>query len=111
VMSPRSVAEFCLTGERFDAQRAVEAGLLTAAVPEPGLDAIVSGWVEQLRLGGPLSMRATRDVLSHVPNLSLDDAFAYAVRVSSSMFGGPEAVEGMAAFRDRRPPGWVQPPA
>ncbi len=45
--------ELFLTGERFDAGRAREIGLVRAAVPEADLDAAVDGRVRELLQAGP----------------------------------------------------------
>jgi methylglutaconyl-CoA hydratase len=109
VMDPRSAAEFLLTGERFGAERARAAGLISASVESEALDATVAAWVGQLSLGGPQSQRATRQVLARVPGMPRDEAFAWAGDLSAGLFAGPEAVEGMDAFAERRPPAWVTP--
>ena len=45
--------ELFLTGERFEAVRALEIGLVRAAVPEEDLDAAVEGRVQELLQAGP----------------------------------------------------------
>jgi enoyl-CoA hydratase/carnithine racemase len=108
---PRAQAiELFLTGERVSAERAREAGLLTAVVAdEAGLDAAVAEWVAQLRLGGPEAMRQTKQVLRRVPAMERGEAFAWAEQVSAAAFSSSEAAEGMAAFIERRPPAWAPP--
>jgi methylglutaconyl-CoA hydratase len=48
--------ELFLTGERFEAVRAQEIGLVRAAVPEEDLDAAVDGRVQELLKAGPRAM-------------------------------------------------------
>jgi enoyl-CoA hydratase/carnithine racemase len=76
---------------------------------EAGLDAAVAEWVAQLRLGGPESMRQTKQVLRRVPAMERGEAFAWAEQVSAAAFSSSEAAEGMAAFIERRPPAWAPP--
>src|SRR5260221_557850 len=45
--------ELFLTGERFEAVKALEIGLVRAAVPEDDLDAVVDGRVQELLKAGP----------------------------------------------------------
>ena len=103
VMPPRHAAELMLTGERVSAARARAAGLLTSVVEAAELDAAVQRWCDQLRLGGPRAVAATKELLRRVPALSRDDGFAYTAELSARLFAGPEAAEGMTAFVERRP--------
>lgn len=107
VMQPRAAAELMLTGERVGAERALAAGLLTSVVEPEQLDATVAAWVEQLRLGGPEAMAATKQLLRRVPAMERSEAFAWTAELSASLFAGAEAAEGMAAFVERRPPTWA----
>jgi len=107
-MSQRDAAELLLTGERVSAERARTAGLLNAVVPDDGLDAYVAGWVTQLRAGGPTALAATKTLLREVPTLNRADAFDMTAQMSAALFAADEGKEGMAAFLERRPAGWLQ---
>jgi methylglutaconyl-CoA hydratase len=107
VMAPRDAAELMLTGARVGAERALAAGLLTSVVEPEALDATVSAWVEQLCLGGPGAVSATKELLRRVPGLGRAEAFAWTAELSASLFAGAEAAEGIAAFFERRPPSWA----
>jgi methylglutaconyl-CoA hydratase len=106
VMAPRDAAELMLTGQRVGAERALAAGLLTSVVEPDALDATVGAWVEQLCLGGPGAISATKELLRRVPGLGRAEAFAWTAELSASLFAGAEAAEGIAAFFERRPPSW-----
>jgi len=106
-MHPRQAAELLLTGERVDARRVLNAGLLTAVVADDALDGAVAAWVSQLLLGGPQALAATKELLRRVPTMGRADAFAYTAELSAQRFRSAEAAEGMAAFVERRPPSWA----
>ncbi len=108
VLDPRAAAELMLTGERVSAERARAAGLLTRVVEADALDATVAGWVEQLMLGGPEGLAATKQLLRRVPVLDRDQAFRWTAELSAALFASAEAAEGMAAFIERRPPRWAR---
>jgi len=111
-MSPREAAALLLTGERVSAHRAQRAGLLTAVAHDhDALDACVADWVDQLLKGGPLALAATKELLRRVPTLDRDEGFEYTARLSADLFRSEEALEGMTAFVQRRPPAWAPPPA
>ena len=46
-------------------------------------------------------------VLASVPSLDLETAFACPAELSANLFKGPEAAEGIGAFRERRPASWL----
>jgi methylglutaconyl-CoA hydratase len=106
-MSSRSAAEYFLTGESFDADRAAALGLLTAAVDEGDLDAQTQRYADLLLRGAPGALAVTKQLLRDVPGLSLADGLNRMAEVSASRFGSAEAREGMAAFAERRQPSWA----
>jgi methylglutaconyl-CoA hydratase len=99
--------ELYLTGERISASRAAEVGLITSAVPEEALDAAVTELVAKLTAGGPGALAAAKKLVFEVPGKERAEAFTWMAEVSRSLFASEEAAEGMAAFREKRPPSWV----
>jgi methylglutaconyl-CoA hydratase len=106
-MDPRAARELFLTGEPFDGERALSAGLLDRAVAEDELDSTVDDLVERLSYGGPEAVAATKRLLAEVPGPSLADDFRRMAALSAERFGSDEAREGMTAFREKRPPAWL----
>jgi len=107
VMHRRDAQELLLTGERVDAERVRQAGLVTRVVEPDALDAVVDGYVEQLLAGGPRALAATKDLIRRVPTMPRADAFAWTAEVSATVFASAEAAEGMAAYLGKRPPAWL----
>ena len=99
-----------LTGERFSGTRAVEIGFAHRAVPKADLMQAVEEELAMLRLGGPLAMAECKRLVRRMQQLPRDEAFAEAAEWSARMFRSAEGAEGMAAFRDKRPPAWVAAP-
>jgi methylglutaconyl-CoA hydratase len=97
-----------LRGQRFGAEEAANAGLITMAVPLGSLDSTVREIVNDLLAGEPHALAATKELLHTVPSLSLSDAFAWTSRLSGELFASDEAREGMAAFVEKRQASWVQ---
>lgn len=106
-MSPRALSRWLLTGETFSAADAVDAGLVTVAVPPDEVDAETDRLLDALRLGAPTALRRTKELLSSIEGKPLDDALAEAAAVSAELFAGPDAAEGISAFREKRPPSWA----
>jgi len=109
-MRRSDAAELFLGGEPFDGRRAAEVGLITRAVEPAELDGAVASVVDSVLLGGPAALAAAKSLLARVPSMGRDDAFAWTKSLSESLFASPEAAAGIAAFRDRRPPPWAEPP-
>lgn len=107
VMHRRDAQELLLTGERVDAERALRAGLLTAVAPEEGLDAMVAGYVEALRAGGPQALARTKELLRRIPAVSIDEGFTITAQMSAELFASDEARVGMTAFIEKRLPEWA----
>jgi methylglutaconyl-CoA hydratase len=106
-MRRADAAAAMLRGRWFLAPEAERLGLINAAVPEDQLDAEVDAAVADLLLGGPGALAATKRLLTRVPEMTTDDAFAWTERLSGDLFRTDEAKEGMAAFLERRPPPWA----
>jgi methylglutaconyl-CoA hydratase len=97
-----------LTGERFTGARAVDMGLVHRAVPREQLHDAVQQEVDAISLGGPNAVAECKRLVRRVPQLATDEGLREMAEWSARMFGTPEAVEGMAAFRERRKPSWVR---
>ena len=97
-----------LTGERFSGTQAVAMGFAHRAVPADQLVAAVQEEVDMLRLGGPNALAECKKLVRTIPTLSESEAFTVAGQWSRRMFMTPEAAEGMAAFREKRKPSWVE---
>ncbi|HEV7450578.1 MAG TPA: enoyl-CoA hydratase-related protein [Pseudonocardiaceae bacterium] len=101
---PRAAHELLLTGENFDATRAVAVGLLNSAVPAERLDAEVDRYTGMLAKGGPEALALTKQLL-RAPTMAQD--FAAMLDLSAARFASAEGQEGIRAFTEKRPAAWV----
>lgn len=107
VMDPRFLARMTLTGERFGAEEAVAAGLLSAVTADlEALDEWVAEQTTAIRKGAPGAVRATKFLLRDLPGRTLEDGLTKASQLSADLFAGAEAAEGMDAFLQKRRPSW-----
>ncbi|AHH95044.1 enoyl-CoA hydratase family protein [Kutzneria viridogrisea] len=104
---PRAAHELFLTGETFDAERAVRIGLLNSAVAAEDLDAEVARYAGMLALGAPNALAATKSMLREPRTGDMGQDFADMLELSARHFGGEEGQEGIAAFVQKRKPNWV----
>ncbi|MGH4004146.1 MAG: enoyl-CoA hydratase-related protein [Pseudonocardiaceae bacterium] len=101
---PHAAHELLLTGETFDATRAVAIGLLNSAVPAEQLDAEVDRYTGMLTKGGPEALALTKQLL-RAPTMAQD--FAAMLELSAARFASAEGQEGIRAFTEKRPPSWL----
>ena len=106
-VDPRAVQELFLTGAVFDAARAAQIGLVTAAVDDGEVGTAVDGYVDQLAQGGPEAVAAVKRLLRRATAPDLAEEFAAMSAVSAERFASAEGQEGITAFREKRPPRWV----
>jgi len=106
LVPPRTVREWVLGGERFDAVTAQAAGLLNRVVPGAVLDEAVDELVARLAAGSPVAMRRGLYALRAIESMSVDEALAFGEGQIALAAATDDAREGMAAFAERRKPKW-----
>lgn len=100
--------EFFLTGERFDAQRALEIGLVNSVAPHADLDAKIERLASLLLNSGPEAIVKCKELLRKVPAMDFDQARKYTAEVIARLRVSAEGQEGMAAFLEKRKPRWAK---
>lgn len=72
---PRQALFYLLTGRTFSGQKAADIGLVTMAVPEEELDAVVLEIANELKQKEPQALRACKEAFKAVmPHVGYDDA-------------------------------------
>lgn len=103
-VTPSRIAAAMLTGEPFDADEARSIGLITHVADD--VAATTSALCAGIVAGAPRAVAETKRLLHVVPGLGRDEAFGRMRALSDELFSGPDAAEGMAAFREKRTPRW-----
>ena len=104
-VTPSRIAAAMLTGEAFDADEARAIGLITHVTDD--VAATTAELCKGIVAGAPRAVTETKRLLHRVPGLDRSTAFGQMRALSDEMFSGPDAAEGMAAFREKRTPTWT----
>jgi methylglutaconyl-CoA hydratase len=100
-----------LTGERFEAERALRIGLVHRVVDSvEELDAAVYEMATQLKTSGPEAVRECKKLIAHVASHELVDAIPYTIDAIATRRVSAEGQEGMKAFLEKRLASWISTP-
>ncbi|WP_327194231.1 enoyl-CoA hydratase/isomerase family protein [Novosphingobium album (ex Hu et al. 2023)] len=98
-------SEYILTGRFMKADKALACGLLSEVVPEPDLLAKGLELAGEMAANAPMGLRLTKEALNrNLDARSLSDAMAVEDRQQVMMLMSEDFAEGVAAFREKRPP-------
>src|SRR3954452_12361470 len=99
--------ELFLTGARFSAARAKEIGLVHAVVAACELDTAVEAYVRELLTAGPEAVAAAKALIPNVWGHPIADAMPLTAAAIAARRVSAEGQEGLAAFLEKRPAGWI----
>ena len=102
----RLVSEWCITGEPFDTQTALDAGLLNHVVPAAELDAKVEWLIGRIADKSPTAIRRGKYAMRAIAAMSFDQSIAYTESQIALLAMTEDAREGLKAFAEKRKPVW-----
>jgi methylglutaconyl-CoA hydratase len=106
----RHARRYMLTAERIDATEALHIGLLHAVCAADELDAAINRIVSHALRGGPASIGACKRLIADAAHGPIDQAKRDATaRLIATIRASDEGKEGVGAFLEKRPPGWILP--
>jgi enoyl-CoA hydratase len=103
-LKPRAAARYYLTGETFNARRAVEIGLVTTTAGDVGF--AVKAMTAELAKGSPQGLAASKALTTAGVLAGFDRDAERLAEESARLFVSAEAREGMLAFLEKRQPQW-----
>ncbi len=106
ILHARHINELCLTGALIGAARAADIGLVNEVVPADALDARIDALVAQLRDASPLAVHRGKQAIFAMEMMSFHEALVFAEAQIALAIASSDAAEGMAAFKEKRKPGW-----
>ncbi|MCH8025756.1 MAG: enoyl-CoA hydratase/isomerase family protein [Chloroflexi bacterium] len=104
VVGMGNALELLLVGERVDAQRAYDMGLLMRVVPAGEALSEAEKLAERLCRNGPLAVRCTKEVAYRSQQMPFGDAVRMGESLRRLVNASEDAREGPQAFREKRAP-------
>jgi enoyl-CoA hydratase/carnithine racemase len=104
-MPPKKALELMLTGRRVGAAEAERIGFVTRVADD--VDAAAADLAGVLAAKSPAAVKLGRDSFYAVWDLAAADALSVLHPLLTVVTGTDDAKEGMAAFREKRPPEWT----
>ena len=105
-LGPSHARALFMTGERFDAERALRVGLVHHLADAVELDAVVERIVKEVLTSGPQATRVAKDLAKTSGGLPPDEARASTAQRTAQVRAGEEGQEGLRAFLEKRKPKW-----
>lgn len=106
IVGHKKAREMWMLCRRYNAQEALQMGLINAVVPLDKIDEEAEKWAQELLGMNPTCLRIIKasydDELENMPH---GDAY-FANLISPQFFGGEEQLEAMNAFLEKRKPDW-----
>jgi enoyl-CoA hydratase len=98
--------EVALTGDRIPAPQLHRAGLINRLVPPGQALAMATDLARRLSQNAPLALAATKQVIVQSADWPAAEEFARQNEITAPVFGSADAIEGAAAFAEKRAPVW-----
>lgn len=95
-----------LTGRRISAEEAKGFGLVNEVAAPQDLDEAVARWVDNIMACAPLSVRAIKAMVRAGERLSANESQMLRLPQLVAALKSEDQHEGVAAFREKRPPQW-----
>ncbi|MEO8217106.1 MAG: enoyl-CoA hydratase-related protein [Acidobacteriota bacterium] len=97
-----------LTGERFDAARALRIGLVHRLVDdEADLEAAITETLADVATSGPEAVRACKKLIAFVSTNEVGEAIPYTIEAIAERRISDEGQQGMKAFLGKQSPPWT----
>lgn len=104
LVGPVRAAELALIGEPVTADEALRIGLVSRVAPSDLLMDEARSMAERIATGAPLALAATKRLLDGAWSIDFDGALEAEARTQALLGASADHAEGLAAFREKRPP-------
>ncbi len=105
-LGERQARRWMLTGDRIDAKTALTIGLVQGVAPLDALDRSILEVANSLNAAGPNALAACKRLIRRSGEETIESVGEWTAELIAELRGGAEGQEGMAAFLEKRSPGW-----
>jgi enoyl-CoA hydratase len=98
--------DMALTGRRLNAREAQAAGLVSRVFPVESYLDEAKAMASEIAAKPPIAARLVKESVSRALDMSLENGLSYERGLFYSLFATEDQKEGMAAFREKRKPGF-----
>lgn len=105
-MTRKQAMELLLTGDFIDAQTALRYGLINRIASADELDDVVRDLADAIVSKSPVAVMMGKEMFYKQLEMSMADAYQYASEVMACNMMAEDAIEGVDAFLQKRPPTW-----
>lgn len=110
-IGPRATADLVLRGRTVGAEHASQIGLMQRVCEDAsGIEAELAALSSEIWRCSPAALRSSKRLLREISDMPFEDGFSRAIEVAAASLGSADAIEGMGAFRSKRPPVWTLAP-
>ncbi len=106
VVSPKKAMEMLLTAEPVPAREAQRIGLVNRVVPHAELEETTLALARQIAAASPYTIGLGKKAFYDQLSLDVEQAYALTEKIMVENAGAADAIEGMKAFLEHRPPKW-----
>jgi methylglutaconyl-CoA hydratase len=104
----RHARELMMTGERFGADVALRVGLIQHVAEPDAIDTLIDERVKALLAGAPAAQHRIKTLFKRYKDEPWDAYRESMPETLADIRSGDEAKDGLAAFFEKRKPGWVK---
>jgi len=106
-ISSRLIRRYFLTGETFDAPRALQMGLIHEIVSAESQEEALAPFLNQMLMASPIALRETKKLLSQLTPDIPERERQMTVEVIARLRRSEEGLQGINAFLEKKRPPWV----
>ncbi len=107
IMSPRKAVQLCMLGEPFNAQEAMQWGIVTKVVDANNLDKEVETLTQSICKQSPSAIRMGLEAFDNMRSISTHEIHAYLKKMLGKVLQTQDAKEGLTAFKEKRAAVWT----
>lgn len=104
LIGPARAKELIFTGRRVSGEEALAMGLVCRAVPPGQAMEGALAFIRAVLSGGPVAMRAAKEAINGGLEVDLATGLILEAASYSRVIGTSDRLEGLAAFKEKRPP-------